>query len=102
MKRLFLEAIQEKRIVKITFNSKAKGIIIRKCIPFDFGPSRRSHDKSDKYHFYDLDSPDGNHNLSVAESQLMKIELTKDIFDPQEYITWEPNWFIKRDWGRYS
>ena len=102
MKDLFLEAIQRKIIVAITFDSKEKGRIKRRCIPFDFGPSRRAKDKSDKYHFYDLDSPDGKHTLSISESQLVNLELTGSVFDPKDYVTWEPNWFVVRDWGSYS
>lgn len=98
----FLKAINEKIIVKIVFRSKEKGTIVRECIPFDFGPSRRSKDKSDRYHFYDLDSPDGNHTLSIMPDQLVSLELTETNFDPANYVNWTPNWFVQRDWGRYS
>ena len=99
---LFLKAIHEKRIVKTTVNSNEKGIIIRMCIPFDFGPSRRYKDGLDRYHFYDLDSPEGRHNLSILTNQLIEIEHSLDLFNPADYITWAPNWIIKRDWGIYS
>ena len=46
----FLRAIHNKNIIVIRFNSNEKGIISRKCIPFDFGPSRRYKDKQDRYH----------------------------------------------------
>lgn len=102
MKELFIKAIQEKLVVVITFNSKEKGYLKRKCIPFDFGPSRRTKDQSDRYHFYDLDSPDGQHNLSILPNQLINIEITEITFDPRDYIKWTPNWFLKRNWGSYS
>lgn len=102
MKNLFLDAIHKKTIVVITFKSQEKGIIKRECIPFDFGPSRRAKDKSDRYHFYDLDSPDGNHTLSILENQLISLEHTKIKFDPKDYVKWTPNWFVKRNWGSYS
>jgi len=102
MKNLFLDAIHGKLIVRITFNSFEKGEITRECIPFDFGPSRISKDKSDKYHFYDLTSPDGKHTLSIFEKQLINLEVTTKKFDPKDYVTWSPNWFVKRDWGTYS
>lgn len=98
----FIKAIQEKRIVTITFDSNEKGPISRKCIPFDFGPSRKFHDNSDRYHFYDLDSPEGKHNLSILEAQLINLVITEDTFEPGDYVRWMPNWFVQRDWGDYS
>ncbi|CAD7767225.1 MAG: hypothetical protein DNFNHJIP_00632 [Candidatus Argoarchaeum ethanivorans] len=61
---IFLKAIHEKKVLRVKVNSHEKGIIIRKCIPFDFGSSRRYKDGLNRYHFWDLDSPDGSHNLS--------------------------------------
>jgi hypothetical protein len=99
----FLKAIEEKRKIKVTFNSQSKGIVTRICIPFDFGPSRRNlKENPDRYHMYDLDSPDGKHTLSILPEQLLEIHILDECFDPSEYITWEPNWFVKRDWGTYS
>lgn len=101
-KDLFLKAIHEKRVVEIVFNSIEKGIITRKCIPFDYGPSRKYNDGSDRYHFYDLNSPDGRHNLSIQPGQLLKIALLGESFEPSIYVTWKPRWFVSRDWGEFS
>ncbi|MBL0199984.1 MAG: hypothetical protein IPP81_07345 [Chitinophagaceae bacterium] len=102
MKQIFIDSINNKLVVKLTFDSKEKGTITRICIPFDFGPSRRYKDGLERYHFYDLDSPDGKHNLSLLPEQILEISLTEQSFDPSEYITWTPNWFVKRDWGSFS
>lgn len=102
MKEIFITAIHGKKKVKITFDSKEKGIITRKCVPFDYGPSRKYNDGRDRYHFYDLDSPEGNHNLSILPEQLITIELLNETFEPSDYVTWRPNWIVKRDWGKYS
>lgn len=102
MNETMLEAINQMLIVRVTFNSHEKGVISRTCIPFDFGPSRRYKDGLDRYHFYDLDSPEGSHNLSILPEQIASITLTGDNFDPSDYITWTPNWIIKRNWGKYS
>ncbi len=101
-KSLFLEAIHNKRIVKIKFNSKEKWVIVRYCIPFDFWPSRKFKDSEDRYHFWDLDSPEKKHNLSILPIQLLEIWLTDDSFFPWDYVKWQPNWFIQREWGKYS
>jgi len=99
---LFKQAIDEKLILTVSFDSFEKGVIERKCIPFDFGPSRKYKDNQERYHFYDLNSPEGKHNLSILPSQIRNIELSSLTFDPKDYITWEPNWFLRRDWGVYS
>lgn len=103
--QIFLDAIKKKTIIKIRFNSKEKGIIERNCIPFDFGPWKRNISPNpDRYHLYDLDSPDGKHNLSVTPEQVILIESTGKSFNPADYINWKPpySWFISRDWGIYS
>ncbi|CEN93695.1 hypothetical protein [Paraclostridium sordellii] len=102
MKLEFLKAIHNKKIVNIKFNSKEKGLVVRKCIPFDFGPSRRYKDNLDRYHFYDLDSPSGRHNLSILPNQLIEIEILDECFEPGDYVSWKTNWFIARDWGKFS
>lgn len=102
MNQIFIDAINQKRLVQITFDSKEKGVISRLCVPFDIGPSRRAKDTSDRYHCYDLNSPDGQHTLSILPQQLISITPTDKQFEPETYITWTPNWFLDRDWGNYS
>ncbi len=102
MYETFIEAIEQKLIIQLTFESQEKGRITRTCIPFDFGPSRRYRDGCDRYHFFDLDSPDGKHNLSILPNQVINITLANQNFNPEDYITWTPNWHIDRNWGTYS
>jgi hypothetical protein len=99
---LFLQAIHEKKIVALTFNSIEKGIISRKCICYDYATSNRYKDGNYRYHFHDLDSPDGKHNLSILTEQLLAIEISNEIFEPGDYVKWMPSWSVKRDWGVYS
>jgi hypothetical protein len=98
----FLEGIHNKKMLIVTLNSKEKGIITRTCVPFDYGPSRKYQDCLPRYHFYDLNSPDGQHNLSIPLEQLIKIEVSTDTFEPSDYISWTTNWLVERDWGDYS
>lgn len=100
---VMVNAVHLKRIVIVTFNSHEKGVITRLCIPFDIGPSRKYKDGLERFHFYDLDSPDGSHNLSILPGQITNLEMLNDSFDPKNYVTWSPiKWFIERDWGIYS
>jgi hypothetical protein len=98
----FIEAIHNKRFVSIIADTYEKGIIERKCIPFDFGPSSRIKDGQNRYHFWDLNSPDGPHNLPLLPVQLLKLKILEEHFDPKDYVYWKPNWHIQRDWGEYS
>jgi hypothetical protein len=98
----FIDAIHLKKLVSVTINTENKGTIIRKCIPFDFGPSRKYKDGLDRYHFWDIDSPEGSHNLSILPEQLMNIGILDEEFNPSDYISWTPNWYIKRNWGSSS
>ncbi|MGH2912463.1 MAG: hypothetical protein ACRDJ3_08305 [Solirubrobacteraceae bacterium] len=72
----------------------------------DYGPSRRTKDQSDRYHFwdYDSDSPGGRHTLSLLPVQVISIDKTGERFDPAEFVTWGPpyDWFYPRDWGDFS
>ncbi|AUC16589.1 hypothetical protein BTO06_16170 [Tenacibaculum sp. SZ-18] len=98
----FVLAINEKLMVRVTYVTNDSRVLTRKCIPFDFGPSKRFMDKSYRYHFLDLDSPRGRHPLPLLPNRLVKLELTNTSFNPANYINWKPNWYFKRNWGKYS
>ena len=68
----------------------------------DFGPSKRAKDKADRYHFWDFDSDTKSHILSLLPKQIRSIHPMNINFDPGEFITWEIDWFLKRNWGIYS
>lgn len=102
----FILAIQNKRMVRVMFWSKEdNAVLVRMCAPMDFGPSRTAKDKSDRFHLWDYESDRKNHVLSLLPSQVQKIEVTDDLFDPKDFVTWSLTkypWFVSRDWGAYS
>ena len=102
MKNSFIEAIHQRKLIELTFLDSGGNIKTRVCVPFDYGPSSRAKDKSDKYHFWDIDSPDGSHNLSLLQSSIIKIITLEQSFEPSKYVKWTPKWYIVRDWGLYS
>lgn len=101
---IFITALEGKTKVRLTFFSKEDGHeLVRTCAPMDYGPSRRTHDKSDRYHLWDYDSDQARHTLSLLANQITSIELLGEHFDPAEFVTWSPvEWFHPRDWGAYS
>lgn len=104
MKDNFISAIHSQKKVRLTFYSKQdEDFLVRICAPMDYGPSRRPiADKGDRFHFWDYESDTKSHTLSLLPSQVKSIEVLNQTFDPAEFVTWAPSWFIARDWGRYS
>lgn len=103
MNKDFLDAIHAKRKIRLSFHSKEDGrTLVRTCAPMDFGPSRRAHDKSDRFHFWDYDSDTARHTLSLLPQQIVSIEVLSEEFDPADFVSWEPNWLVARDWGPYA
>jgi hypothetical protein len=101
-KEIIKQLLRDFEILKKENNALCLGIVKRKCIPFDFGPSRGFRNRFQRYHFLVLGGPEGRHNLSVLPMQIVKIELTGLNFNPSKYIKWKPKWFLKRNWGVYS
>ncbi|KLU99949.1 hypothetical protein ABT56_22785 [Photobacterium aquae] len=99
----FIKAIENKTKVRLTFVSKEDNCTLtRLCAPMDFGPSRRAKNKDDRYHLWDYESDKANHVLSLLPAQIVNIEFLDMDFNPAEFVSWPPNWLIKRDWGVYS
>jgi len=99
---IFNKGIQNMFVVEVTFVTKSNETKTRRCIPLDYGPSTRAKDKSDKFHFIDLESSRGAHPLALLPEQILSIDLTNEHFDPSQFVTWTTNWSISRDWGNYS
>ncbi|MBS7563511.1 hypothetical protein KHS38_03755 [Mucilaginibacter sp. Bleaf8] len=99
---IFIASIHSKNHLTICFDSIEKGTITRTCIPFDYAVSKRYKDGAYRYHFYDLDSPEGSHTLSILPQQIITIDLMPAKFEPADYIRWIPKWNIARNWGVYS
>lgn len=53
---VFISALEFQEKIQLTFFSKEDTReLVRVCAPMDFGPSRRTHDQSDRYHFWDYE-----------------------------------------------
>jgi len=103
MPQNFILAIRNRTKINLTFFSKEDGKnITRLCAPMDYGPSRRTKNQDDRYHLWDYESDKSNHTLSLLPDQIVNMEFTKINFEPSEFISWETNWFISRDWGKFS
>lgn len=103
LKDIFIQAIYCKKKIKVSFYSKEdEEVIIRICAPMDYGPSRRTIDKSDRFHMWDYESDTEHNTLSLKPEQISNIEVLEETFEPSEFVTWQTNWIVPRDWGQYS
>ncbi|HEY1013253.1 MAG TPA: hypothetical protein VGE07_11150 [Herpetosiphonaceae bacterium] len=99
----FIKAIHDKRKVRIVFYSKEDGgELTRTAAPMDYGPAKRYADQGDRYHFWDYDSDEGAHPLLLEPASLRSLEALDETFDPAEFVTWEIDWAVPRDWGDLS
>jgi hypothetical protein len=100
--RDFIKAIHAKTKIRLTFYSKQDGeAIVRLCAPMDYGPKRKIADQSDRYHLWDYESATSFHPLSLLPEQIIKMEFIGEPFEPS-FVNWTPNWFVPRDWGKFS
>ncbi len=104
--KVFIDALENRMKVEITFSSKEDGETLKRlCAPMDFGPSRRAKDGLDRYHSWDYGSDERPHSLSLLPNAILRISATDEEFDPKEFVTWDLKkspWFHTRDWGRHS
>lgn len=102
-KTTFVQAIHDRKMIELAFFSKEDGrVLIRKCAPMDYGPSRRAHDQSDRFHLWDYEGDKANHTLSLSPEQIVSITALNETFEPGDFVRWRPNWFVQRNWGMYS
>lgn len=99
----FVEAIQKQNMVLVKFQTKSnlQGVV-RKCAPLDIAPSKRTKNQVFKFHLWDYDK---QHILSLEARQLLDVEVTAEVFQPEDIITWSiaaAPWCVARDWGSYS
>ena len=103
LKEVFIKAIKVKKKVKLRFFSKKdSAVVIRKCAPMDFGPSRRFHDNIDRFHLWDYEGEGGPHTMSIDPRNIISLEVLEESFEPKEFVKWPPNWLVERDWGDFS
>lgn len=96
MKDQFMAAIHSTKKLLVSFHSKEDGgVLQRTCAPMDYGPSRRAHDQSDRFHFWDFDSDTAPHVLSLRPEQVLRLETLVENFDPAEFVNWAPQWIVE-------
>lgn len=72
---MFADAIQRKRLIRVTFITRSGEERSRRCAPLDLAPSERAKIKFYKYHMWDLDSEPKPHFLSLSPEQVIQLEV---------------------------
>ncbi|GAB6990145.1 hypothetical protein [Paenibacillus pini] len=101
---MFADAIERKRLLRVTFTTRSGEERSRRCAPLDLAPSERAKIKFYKYHKWDLDIEPRPHFLSLSPEQVVQLEITTESFMPEQIVTWARKnpWTIIRDWGSLS
>ncbi len=88
---VFVQAIQDKRKVKLVFLSDAGGNKAEKLYgPMLYSPSfagDETGEETDCYYFWDFESGSDKHVLGFPSNKIVSMELTEQAFDPAEFIT---------------
>ena len=67
------------------FSGQQNLYMTRLCIPIQFDPSESEYD-SECYYFWDSEADVGERLLAMPPSEITYIELSDEIFDPNDYI----------------
>lgn len=68
----------------------------------DIAPHKGFPDRGVYYHVWDYEGSKGPHTAPIKAELISRIDVTDQEFDPSEFVTWQPDWTIDRDWGDYS
>ena len=103
---IFLQAIEEKKKIRLLFLDNTGRIEAKLLIPLDYNPGLRATDKSDCYYFWDSEVGAGGSPLMLLSNQIKEIYLDTDAFDPADFVDISKNekklwrsFFVKRNWG---
>ena len=100
---LFLEAIHEKKKVRVRLYSVAdNGVVDRVCAPMDYGPGVAQADGLNRYWLWDYASNTGPHTLELLPQEIVDLQMLGEVFDPAEFNPRPAQWFTPRDWGTQS
>ena len=96
----FLDAIRDKKLVRIVFYSHADaGKVDRECIPLDYGPEPATTDPLNRYWIWDHASTAGTNPLGLLPDQIVSVQVLGKDFDPDKLPVGDRPWCVSRPWG---
>jgi hypothetical protein len=99
----FIEAIGERKKVRISFYSQAdEGVLDHVCAPIDYGRAGGNADGKNRYWFWDYTPNMIRRATGLLAEQILEFHVLHDDFAPNE-IGVQPWVFdVARDWGSPS
>jgi hypothetical protein len=87
----FLEALNEKRKVRVKFYSPADGgVLDRVCAPTDYGLGGETKDGLNRYWLWDYASDTGSYTLGLVPQQIVNLQVLGEKFDPAQFASAPP------------
>lgn len=95
----FLDAIAEKKLVRIEFYSKPDaGRVDRECAPLDYGPEPGDEDALNRYWIWDYANSTGANPLGLVPEQIVSVQVLGKGFFPEELNLTSKAWSVPRKW----
>ena len=99
----FVNGIEKKRKIELTFVNTTGNQEVKICVPIDYYPCRRVRDKCEYYYFWDPSAEEGGRLFRLAPEEIVSIILSVDAFGPAGLPGfWKKKWFIGRNWGHFG
>jgi hypothetical protein len=87
---IFIEAIEKKRIIKLTyFNKDNHQNLSKECAPLHYSKGKTEGDNLDSYYIWDFEAIKGGHFLALPSSQILSIELMDRKFNVEDFSSRE-------------
>ena len=81
----FIEALKDKKKVRVKFNSKADGgVLERICAPLAYGPAGEFNDGLNRYWLWDYANNTGACALGLIPQQIIDLQILDEEFNPAE------------------
>ena len=82
----FLDALNEKRKVRVKFYSPADGgVLDRVCAPMNYGLGGAVNDALNRYWLWDYASETGSYTLGLVPQQIVDLHVLGEKFDPAQF-----------------
>ena len=95
---LFLEAIQEKKKVRVRIYSiPDSGVVDRVCAPMGYGPGNVEYDGLNRYWLWDYAGDTGMQVLGLLPTAILDLQLLGETFDPMQFDPLTAPFFVPRD-----
>lgn len=95
----FLDAIRDKKLVRLVFYSLADGgTVDRECAPLDYGPTPGTDDPLNRYWVWDHANTAGANPLGLISDQIVSVQVLGKDFIPHDLGLAARSWCVARDW----